>query len=224
MTEKGKRGEQEKAPQDALREEILADARLQAERLLRRARRDAKTLMEKAEAELDGWRNEQLEQARAEATRREELTRAGIPLERGRMRANRIEALLQEFYEDLRKSCANREGLDIRETVIALSAEAIRGMDGQSFVIEVPACDQEMLGPDWLDEVSRKVESPNLELEASYAEERSDIGPVVRDAAGRQAWDNRLVARLDRQWPNLRCEVAESLALRESLTPKETSS
>ncbi len=224
MTEKARGAGQETAPQDALREEILGDARRQAERLLRRARQEAKTLTEKADAEIDAWRNAHLENARAKAARRVELTRTRIPLERGRMRANRIEVLLQQLHEDARKRCADREGLDVRGIVIALAAEAVRGMAGLQFAIEVPVCDREALGANWLDEVRCQAERPDLKLEARYAEDRRDFGPVVHDAAERQVWDNRLVARLDRLWPALRCELADRMALRELPASTETTS
>ena len=56
-----------------LREEILADARWQSEEIIRRAQQESEALLGKAAAEADKTRQERLEQARAEATRRTEL-------------------------------------------------------------------------------------------------------------------------------------------------------
>jgi vacuolar-type H+-ATPase subunit E/Vma4 len=222
MTDKATQAKPETAPQEALREEILSDARHQAERLLRRARQEAQSFSEKAAKEFEAWRNEQMEKARAEAARRTGLVVAGIALERGRMRARRIETLLQELYVDLRKRCADRAAVDVKKTVVALAAEALRGMEGTRFTVEVAACDRAALGAKWLDEVRRATGRADLELEARHAEDRRDVGPVVRDADERQAWDNRLAARLERLWPALRRELAKELSLQDSPTPTET--
>lgn len=224
MTQPAKPTAPDTAPQEALREEILSDARHQAERLLRRAQQEAKTLTEKADAELETWRNEHLEQAKTEAARRARLISAGISLERSRMRAQRVETLLQELYEDTRQRCADRATLDVRQTVITLAAEAVCGMAGTQFIIEIAACDREAMGHDWLDEVGGLVNRPDLKLEARFAEDRRDIGPVVRDADERQIWDNRLVARLERLWPEMRRELAKSLALQQTPAPTEKTS
>lgn len=217
MTDTEKRTDADAASQEALREEILADARRQAERLLRRARQEAKDAADQADAALDAWRKERLAQAEAEAKRRAEMILAGVPVEVGRLRGRRIESLLQDLRDELLRRLNAREGLDARTAVVALAAEALRGMDGSRFILAVPSADRAALGGDWLDDVRRLAGRPELVLEAVYEEGRRDAGPVVRDAEGRQLWDNRPAVRLERLWPLLRRELAVRLALETSL-------
>ena len=57
------------APQ-ALSEEILADGRVESEEIIRRAKRQAESLLAQSTIEADKLRQERLAQARTEAARR----------------------------------------------------------------------------------------------------------------------------------------------------------
>ena len=79
----------ETSSQDALRDEILADARRQAERLIRKAEREAQATIDKAKARSQEARTTKLAAARAAAERKRTLTLATVPIEIGRMRGAR---------------------------------------------------------------------------------------------------------------------------------------
>ena len=191
----------------ALREEILADARREGEGIVSRARQDAEVFLTGAVAEADRVRQERRDQARAEAARQSELILATVPVETGRLRAARIEALLDSVYWEAHQRLLASEGFEYRETVIALASHAIGLMAGTSFVAKVSEADYDILGDGLADEITRRVGRP-LSITVLQEPGIKDGGVIVEDAEARQVWDNRLVKRLERLWPELRRQVA----------------
>ena len=199
-------------PQKVLTDEILADAKRQAERILARAKREAKDITDKARAQADADRRQRLAAAHDEADRQRQLTLATVPIEVARMRAEKVEAALQSICDEARRRLLAREGFDYRQTVVALATEAVGCLQGDAFVLELAAADTEALGADLAEAVRRRAGRDDLRV--SIAPEAADIpgGVVVRDAEGRQVWDNSLEGRLKRFWPALRRRIATHVA------------
>ena len=198
-------------PQNVLREEILADARRQAERTVRRAERDAEDALAQARKEADADRDSRLDAARREAERRRNLVLAAIPVEEARMRAQRIEEVLEAIRDEARRRLAERGGEEYRRTLVRLAAEAVSIMAGEQFVLELGAADLKAVGNGLADDVRKTVGRQGLQI--TVAPEPADIetGVIVRDADGRQVVDNRLAARLERLWPALRLAIGVRL-------------
>ena len=206
--------------QQVLREEILAEARRQSERILKHGRDDAEETVAKARAAAAKEHQDLLQTAKAEAVRRRELALAHVPVEAGRRRAARIEEILQSIREEARRRLLARVGFDYREVLTALAAEAIGKMDGHRFVLELASADRQAFGDAWVQEVGRRAaagrpESERAGLEVRLAAEPVDIqgGVRIRDVEGRQVWDNSLDARLERLWPSLRRQIAVETSL-----------
>ena len=211
----------EQQAQDVLRDEILADAKRQAERVLKQARQEAGEVAETAAAELSAWSGRQLDTTRAEAKHRADMILAGLPVETGRLRANRIESLLQLIHDEARQQLVSRDGLDQRQMLINLSANAIRKMSGNRFSISLPEADRRLLGDGEVEAIRLAAGRPDLVLEIIGDPENRDAGPVVRGNDGKELWDNRLTERLERLWPELRLKIAAYTALIEPLKSKE---
>jgi vacuolar-type H+-ATPase subunit E/Vma4 len=221
--------------QQVLREEILAEARRQSERILKHGRDDAEETVAKARAAAAKEHQDLLQAAKAEAVRRRELALATVPVEAGRRRAARIEEILQSIREETRRRLLARVGFDYREVLTALAAEAIGRMDGHRFVLELASADRQAFGDAWVQEVGRRVaamritsakaaglmaaaagpESERAGLEVRLAAEPADIqgGVRIRDVEGRQVWDNSLDARLERLWSAMRRQIAVETSL-----------
>lgn len=197
---------------DILREEILADARRQSDEIILRARQDAEALLAKAAAEAARLRQERLDQARAEAARRKELILATVPAEAGRLHAARVEELLESLHDEVRRRLSARDGFDYRESLAALAAEAIKQMHGNAFVVKLSAADRAAFGDELAREVAVRV-GRSLNLTVSNDAALKGSGPIIEDAERRQVWDNRLLARLERLWPELRRQIAVQTAL-----------
>lgn len=192
---------------EVLREEILAAARREGEEIVSRARQDAEVFLTSAVAEADRIRQERLDQARAEAARQSELILATVTVETGRLRAARVEALLESVYEEACQRLVAREGFEYLETVIGLASHAISQMAGVGFVVKLSEADQTILGDGLAEEIAHRVGRP-VSITISYEPGITESGVIVEDTEARQVWDNRLVKRLERLWPELRRQVA----------------
>ena len=199
-------------PQKVLTYEILADAKRQAERILARAKREAEDITDKAQTQADADRRQRLAAAHDEADRQRQLTLATVPIEVARMRAEKVEAALQSICDEARRRLLAREGFDYRQTVVALATEAVGCLQGDAVVLELAAADTEAFGADLAEAVRRRAGRDGLRV--GIAPEGADIpgGVVVRDAEGRQVWDNSLEGRLKRFWPALRRRIATHVA------------
>jgi vacuolar-type H+-ATPase subunit E/Vma4 len=195
-----------------LREEILADARREGDEILGNTRQGAEALIAKAAAEADKLRQERLDQARAEAARRKESILATVPVEAGRLRAARVEELLESVHDEVRRRLTARDGFNYRESLAALAAEAIKQMHGSAFIVKLSAADRAAFGDELAQEIACRV-GQSLNLTVSNDAALKESGPIIEDVEGRQMWDNRLLARLERLWPELRRQIAVESAL-----------
>lgn len=193
---------------EALQEEILAGARTQADETVGRARDEGQALVDKARADADKEHQGRLDAAKTEAARRRDLILATVPVDVGRRRSAKVEALLQKIHDEARRRLLAREGFDYRETVVGLAAKAVARMAGGHFTLALSDADRRQLDDGWLEEVRRRSAKANVQV--SFAAEPAKIegGVIIRDADGRQMWDDSLAARLERLWPAMRCELA----------------
>lgn len=192
---------------ERLREEILADAGREAEKIITRAKHDAEAILAGAAAEADRLRQEQIREAGVEASRQSELILATVPIEIDRLRAARVEALLANIYEEASERLLAREGFEYRKTVIALAVHAIHRMEGDAFVVKLSGADHAVLGDALAEEIAGRVGRP-VSITISDAPDISEGGVIVEDRESRQVWDNRLLKRLERLWPELRRQIA----------------
>jgi len=198
-------------PQDVLREEILADARRQAERAVRRAEREAEDALQKARKEAEADRASRLDAARREAERRRNLILAAVPVEEARMRARRTEEVLDAIRDEARRRLAERGGEEYRRTLVRLAAEAVSNMAGERFVLELGAADLKAVGNGLADDVRKAVGREGLQIAVAPQPADIEAGIIVRDDDGRQVVDNSLAARLERLWPALRLAIGARL-------------
>lgn len=211
MSQAGRTKEREPDRQDAealLCAEVLAEARREAEELLVRARAQAGEVVAAAEQQAATIRKDAMESATAEASLRSGFILAAVPLEQARMRAARVEALLDQLRSEARSRLLSRQGIDTRETLVRLSAEALARMDGREFVLTFCPQDHRMIAPVVAGELRDRLQRSDLRLQLEADPGWSECGVIVRDREGRRVWDNRVTARLERLWPAMRRELA----------------
>ncbi len=200
-------------PQDVLSDEILADTERQGKRAIRNAKREAQATLDKAKAESRKARSDKLAAARTSAERARARTLATLPVDIGRMRAARVEKELLAVREEVRDELVNRRGFDYGETLVTLAAEAVARMEGDAFVLEISASDRRSFEALLVSNVPERAGRPNITVRIGDPTVNICNGVFIRDSQGRQIWDNRLEARLDRMWPLLRGTLAEHIGL-----------
>lgn len=191
--------------------EILETARHECDEILDHARTEAAKVLNNGRAEADKIRRERGEQAKAEAVRRKERILGIVAVETGRLRSARIETLLESIQKEIRSRLLERR-LTGRDTAVALAAEAIRKMPENDLVVEISGADLEAIGSGLAEEIIRTAQRSSLNLTIS-TNGVTGAGVLIRDQRGMQVWDNRLLSRLDRLWPELRRQIAMQTSL-----------
>jgi len=194
--------------QAVLTDEIIADARRQAERTVSRARQEAQESAAKGKADAEKEHRQAQAAGKAEAERRSGLIVATVPIEVSRKRAAAVEAVLKSIHDEAAGRIASRDGINYREIVANLAADAVRHMEGEKFVLQVSEGDRGALGGDFTGEVRRRAGREAVQVAIEPGAAKVSGGVIVRDADGRQMWDNSFEARLQRTWPILRREIA----------------
>jgi len=200
---------------DSLVEQILDDARGQAERKKKKARRQAEKTVEQAREEAEKERQRILDEADSQAEAEEEKLRAGISQEKRFLR----QKVLQELLEHVRERCmerlaALRKQEDYRDILLYLATEALAQMEGKQFVLVLPPEDQEELG----DELARALpdraaEELDRNVDVTLSRETVDAcgGLKLMRQDGKEICDETFEARMKRLWPELRHTVATRL-------------
>lgn len=191
----------------ALRDEILAEAGREGDEILRRARAEAASILAAAEAEANRIRREKRATAQAEAARHTKMVLATIPVEAERLRSERIESILENIHQEIRRRLLAGD-FDRHETVVALAAEAVQRMIGANFILKISPADHIAFGRKLSREIEQRVGRSLLELVVLADETVAEGGVKVQGAEGRRIWDNRLLPRLERLWPELRRQIA----------------
>ncbi len=192
---------------EKLHEEILAEARKEGEKIIDRAKQDAEIFLTSAAAVAERTRQEGLERARADAAQRSNLILSTIPVETGRLRTSRIETLLNSVYEEIRQKLMNCENFEYRKTLISLASDAINRMTGDMFVVKIPGENNSVSADDLAEEIARHINRP-VKITVVYQTDMTGYGVLVEDGDAHQIWDNRLLKRLERMWPELRRQIA----------------
>jgi len=192
--------------------EILADARRRAEEIVVRAHKDAEAFLAGSASEADKVRKNIFDQARAEADRLSSLILATVPIEIGRQLLARVEALLESVHDEVCQRLVARDSVEYREIVIALASDAIRRMAGIEFVVKLSGTDQTIVDDGLAEDIVHRA-GRSVSISISHEEDIIGDGVIIEDARGRQVWDNRLLKRLERLWPELRRQIAAQAAL-----------
>ena len=200
---------------DALQQQILTDARRQAEPLVKRARRQAEELLRKAEQEAERRR----EQVRAQAQQRGEAAaqrvRARAELEAENIRRRAQEDILQQARQRAMDSLCDMVVCDqYPEMLLRLALAGLAAMDGMRFEIVMRAKDREAHGKHAAHALRDRAASElGRQVIVTAADETitASGGLVVRRADGRQVCDQTFEVRLDRLWPELRVDIAADL-------------
>jgi len=200
---------------EALEQQILADARSQAEPILRRARRQAEEILRQARQEAERRREDirrnALERAEAEARR----VRARAELEAENIRRAAREEILQYARQQAVEALRSVPGEErYAEMLLELALAGLRAMRGRRFELLMRAEDREAHGAATAGALRDRAASElGRQVIVTLADEtvRASGGLVVRRADGHLLCDQTFEARLERLWDELRVEVAKVL-------------
>ena len=191
-----------------LEEEILADAREKAERLVARATADAATALKRAKTLNERRRTKALAETRKEAERKAENIVSGIWNEQRKMWLVRREAAIQEFLKGLLDELAAQPTSDPRRlaALTALASEALAAVPSADLTVLVSEADAQVVTPQWLSERLPAGRAARFTVQASPSIRG---GLKVLSADGRFAYDNTYAGRLVRLDEEFRRTLAD---------------
>ena len=210
---------------DTLAEQILADARKQAEPIKRRAGREAQRMADRARESAERERQEARARAERDAGARLRRTRARTQLEVANIRRRGAEDILLAVRERAMQALAElTRSDDYPAVLVALATVAAREMGSESIELVMRAEDREAHGPQVVEALRERLgvgalrgrlgvgeSDRRVEVGLSNSTVRTTGGLLVWSADGRRLCDQTFEARLARLWDGLREEVAADL-------------
>lgn len=194
--------------QAKISEEILTDARTKAERILKAARREVEKMTKTAQDEAGQIEKETVEEADRRADALTRVIRASTEPAMRRIQLDVREKVLLDIISEARKALLNRDSQDYPQMLAALTAEAAELLGGGQLVAHISRQDFDRFG----DGLSQRLQARDLgaTIEVRSAED-IEWGVIVRTADGTRQVDNTINARLQRIYPVLRRNVADTL-------------
>jgi vacuolar-type H+-ATPase subunit E/Vma4 len=191
--------------QNKINEEILADARTKAERALRSARREAEKITKKAQDDAEQIEQEVINHARGRAEAQAKIIQTATEPARRRIKLDVREEVLLSVISDAKVRLLNRDSDDYGRTLTALTAEAAELLQDEGLTAYLSSEDYDKFG------AALPGRLLGLTLEVRPASQPLEGGVIVETADGRRRVDNSIEARLERIYPELRREIAQTL-------------
>lgn len=192
-------------------QEIRVEARREAEGILRQAREDAEALLARTAEAVEAERAAARAEAQGRAGRVREAMLAAGAVALARDRSERIEGLLRDVRDEVGRRATEAWRREPRAVLVALVAEAVRGMPDGELVLRLGPEERKALGDGVETEIFQRAGVRPRAIRWQVDAAMSGAGVRIEDAGGRWSWDNRLGARLERMWPELRRQIARHL-------------
>ena len=198
---------------EALREEILQDARRKARRTLQRAHKQVARTEKRAAEAASSTHKRVLEEAadRAGRLRRNTLASVETEVKRERLKARQrvVDEIYQAALERLRRLPDDRSASALRELIV----EGVLEMAGEGFEVHVAHGQQKLLTDELLSDAAGEVQRRSArQVRLSRGDRIGSTavlgGAIVVSADGKQMVDNTFEGRLKRMKSKLRLVVA----------------
>lgn len=197
--------------QQALADEILSDARRQADRKTGRAKRTAESVLKNTRSQAEEIERTATEAAEQKAERAAATVMADLPYQE-QVRALRAkDDVVGRLFADSLEALEALPPGEMLSILAGLSVEAIGLMQGGRFVLELRAEDAERFGGELAGQAAddaKKVTGRDITVEIATSPEVTGGGVIVRSADGPKMVDNSFAARIRRCRQRLRGEIA----------------
>jgi vacuolar-type H+-ATPase subunit E/Vma4 len=199
--------------EQALAQEIIADAQRRAERIRLRAEREGHKLVEDARKAAQAERERVLQEARARVERQRQVVTARIGQELESLRRHALYQSVERLRAEAEGELARLADSDGHAQALKdLALLAIEAMQGDSFQLILRPQDRDRWGQELLDAI------PSAARERLGRQVRVEIAPdalpdggglVVRAADGRQMADQTFKSRMRRLWGQMCGELTD---------------
>lgn len=202
--------------EQAIIDEILADARKQAERIVKRAKRDAEGAVSRAREIAEKDAVQIVEAGRAQAAIKARAISSGVDQEIKKRDLAAREAIIDHVRDTALKVLAERERDQnaYRAALAGLIVDAVRQMAGDRFLVAFRAQEPDAVAEGALAAALERLAAEHkrpVSLERAPKPIRAAGGCIVQSADGRELANETFEERLRRLWPGIREEVAAML-------------
>lgn len=193
--------------EDKLRQEILADAKKRADRIIARANSDAGYAEKRAAATNAKLREDRLAAAKATGETRHRNIIQGLWGEKRQMWLRAREESLDAFFLEIRKAAEALPDADPRreQSLAALAAEAGASLQAPELVAAINPRDARIVTPEWL-----RRQCPGTAFTVA-PDAAIDGGIRLSTPDGRECYDNTYAGRLHRLHASFREAIAHAL-------------
>jgi vacuolar-type H+-ATPase subunit E/Vma4 len=199
----------ESTREQALADEILSDARRQAERKLERARKRAERMVHAAQAKVAGIEQEAMDTAKQKLEAEQTILMADVPHQDLLRTLCAQDAAIRGLFDDVLNSLAERQEIDLPEVLTRLSADAIALMTGDTFVLELAEPDATAHGAALTERVAEAIKARSgraVTLRVAASDRMPQGGVVVR--SDRELVDHSFANRAKQAERALRARLA----------------
>jgi len=204
----------EEKKEKVLADEILADARRQAERKLASARRTAERVAKSADSQARVIMDKAVKAAEETLERRTRMILADVPHQE-QVRIIRIkEQVIDRLFSESLAALRSREGYDVMSVLVRLGSDAISCLPGDRFVLRAAPRDVAALGGELAERTAaevRKTQNRDVTVDVVPSDDLQEGGVVVETADGGQIVDNSFATRMRRARGRLRRRIAERI-------------
>ncbi len=197
--------------EEKLRQEILADAKKRADRIIARAKSDAANAEKAAAAANEKLRQERLAAAQEESDVRHRSIIQGLWSEKRKLWLVAREECLDALFAEVRQEAVAIPVDDPRhgQSLARLIAEGIASVDAPEVVLQVTEADAKLVTPAWL---QKNLPEEFAAVKISVQCDKAIRGGVkISSADGRRNFDNTYGGRLHRLHESFREEIARAL-------------
>lgn len=199
--------------EERLQQEIIADAKKKAERILARAQADRERALKKMHKDLEAKRQERLDEVEREIAAYERHLRNGLSMERRRRWLAKREESIQKLFAETLRLAEESSGKTREESLRVLAEEALAQLGPGAYRVVFAPGDSGLVNEAWLRERSKnalgkEAEACRFELSADQA---LKAGIRFEAADQSRSFDNSLSSRLKLLQNELRNMLAEKV-------------
>ena len=196
--------------EDKLRQEILGDAKLNAERIVARAKNEAQKTIDAALAEVDQKRADRLREANEEADSKCHSILLDVQRESTRHWLLQREQCIDEMFQEAVRQASEMTGEEHEKSLLQLAEEAMAAVGPADMRVIFNSKDTAIITEPWLRAIAVKLFGEKA-AQVAFTLEPGDNAPTgiaFATTDGARTFDNSYAARLSNMKDNLRIALS----------------
>ena len=196
--------------EDKLRQDILGDAKLNAERIVARAKNEAQKTIDTAQAEVDQKRADRLREANEEADSKCHSILLDVQRESTRHWLLQREQCIDEMFQEAVRQASEMTGEEHEKSLLLLAEEAMAAVGPADMRVIFNSKDTAIITEPWLRAIAAKLFGEKA-AQVAFTLEPGDSAPAgiaFATTDGARTFDNSYAARLRNMKDNLRIALS----------------